>query len=182
MPAPARHTRTKPRTAAQLRSQSAFGGASLGWNELTDEQLDALCVSGKKVRSHPRGGQSGPLTGQNRFTAISRNHALLGLPPLMYPPECPVFSSNPVMALSITQGRGGGVALMLRVTEAPAGHMLVFASRPYNAGRRYSDKFRYLGLLPPPAGGESDITELYRSKFGNPPPDSARGAGYDVMI
>jgi hypothetical protein len=54
----------------------------------------------------------------------------------------------------------------------PGSHILVFASRPYNAGRRYCDKFIYLGLLPPPAGGESDISELYRSKFGNPPPGS----------
>jgi hypothetical protein len=75
------------------------------------------------------------------------------------------------MALSINQD-AGGIALELRVTQAPAGHILVFASRPYKAGRRYYDKFIYLGLLPPPAGGESDISELYVKKFGNPSPGS----------
>ena len=42
-----------------------------------------------------RGGQSGPLTGQNLFTAINRNQALLDLPPFVYPPERPAFDANP---------------------------------------------------------------------------------------
>jgi hypothetical protein len=162
---------TKHRTTAQLRAQSAFGGASLGWNQLTEEQREAWCAAAKMVRSHPRSGQSGPLTGQNLFTAINRNQALLELPPFVYPPQRPEFGSNPVRALSITQG-SAGIALRLLVTGEPAGHFLVFASRPYNAGRRYCDKFIYLGPLPPPTGGESDITELYLSKFGNPPAGS----------
>lgn len=162
---------TKPRTAAQRRAQAAFGGASFGWNNLTDEQYDAWRASGKKTRSHPRGGQSGPLSGQNLFTAINRNQALLGLDPLLYPAERPVFSSNPVGELSIAQGRDG-IVLKLRVAKAPAGHILVFASRPYNAGRRYCDKFLYLGLLPAPVRGESDITKLYARRFGPPWPGS----------
>jgi hypothetical protein len=166
------HTRsTRPRTAAQRHAQSAFGGASLGWNDLTDEQRDAWRAAGKKVRSHPRGAQSGPLTGQNLFTAINRNQALLGLPPLVHPPERPVFGPNPVAALSIIQDRGE-VALRLSVTAAPAGHILLFASRPYNAGRHYCDKFLYLGLLPAPVRGESDITNRYAKKRGWPWPGS----------
>jgi hypothetical protein len=54
----------------------------------------------------------------------------------------------------------------------PAGHTLVFGSRPHNAGRRYCDKFIYLGLLPAPVGGESDITEQYVKKHGKPRPGS----------
>ena len=147
-------------TAAQRESQSAFGTASLGWNNLTEEQRDAWREFSKKVRSHPRGGQSGPLTGQMLFTAINRNQALLGLPPFVYPPERPVFASNPVTALNITQD-SDGLALKLSVTKTPAADLLVFASRPYNAGRRYCDKFIYLGPLPTLAGGESDITAQY---------------------
>jgi hypothetical protein len=166
------HTRpSKPPTAAQRQAQTDFGAASLGWNDLTDEQRDAWRAYGKKVRSHPRGGQSGPLTGQNLFTAINRNQSLLGLPPFVYPPERPVFAPNPVVALSITQNRGR-VALKLTVSRAPAGHILLYASRPYNAGRQYCDKFIYLGPLPAPAGGENDITEQYVKKFGDPPPGS----------
>ena len=158
-------------TAAQRQSQSAFGSASLGWNNLTEEQRDAWCEFSKTVRSHPRGGQSGPLTGQMLYTAINRNQALLGLPPFVYPPERPVFGSNPIAALSIAQD-SDGVALKLSVTKAPAADLLVFASRPYNAGRRYCDKFIYLGPLPIPAGGESDITASYVKKYGQPWPGS----------
>lgn len=162
---------TKRRTAAQRRAQSAFGRASVGWNVLTEEQRDAWCVFAKTVRSHPRGGQSGPLTGQMLFIAINRNQAVLGLPPFVYPPERPTFGPNPVGALSITQGQDG-VALKLSVAKVPAGHILVFASRPYNAGRRYCDKFICLGPLPPPAGGETDITAQYVEKHGEPWPGS----------
>jgi hypothetical protein len=158
-------------TAAQRQSQSAFGSASLGWNNLTEEQREAWCEFSKKVRSHPRGGQSGPLTGQMLYTAINRNQALLGLPPFVYPPERPVFGPNPIAALSITQD-SDGIALKLSVTTAPAADLLVFASRPYNAGRRYCDKFIYLGPLPAPAGGESDITAPYVKKHGKPWPRS----------
>ncbi len=157
----------KPRTDAQLRAQTEFGDASLGYNHLTDEQRHAWCAYGKKVRSHPRGGQSGPLTGQNLYTAINRNQRLLGLPLFSYPPERPIFDPNPVAAFRITQGRDG-IALKLSVTAAPAGHILLYASRPYNAARRYCDKFIYLGTLPAAVRGESNITEKYLRK--QPPP------------
>jgi hypothetical protein len=161
----------RPRTNAQLQAQAHFGGASLGWNDLTEEQRDAWRDFGKKVRSHPRGGQSGPLTGQNLFTAINRNQALLGLPPFAYPPERPEFGPNPVVGFSITEDRNR-LALKLRVATPPAGHIVLFASPPHNAGRRYCDKFIFLGPLPPPVGDEIDITEPYLKKFGNPPPGS----------
>ena len=162
---------TKRPTAKQQQSASAFGGASLGCNGLTDAQLDAWRAFGKKVRSHPRGGESGPLTGQNLFTAINRNQALLGLPPFVYPPERPAFDANPVQALTITQD-ADGIALKVTVAKAPAAPILVFASRPLNAGRRYWDKFRYLGLLPPPDEGQIDITAQYLKVFSNPWPNS----------
>src|SRR5208282_1941195 len=166
------HTRpTRPRTAAQSRASSDFGRASLGWNGLTEKQREAWCEFSKKVHSHPRGGQSGPLTGQNLFTALNRNQALLGLPPFLYPPERPVFDPIPVEALTITEGRAG-IALKLTLTEPPTGHVLVYASRPYNAGRHYCDKFICLGPLPAPRAGQTDITALYVKVSGEPWPGS----------
>ena len=161
----------KRRTAAQRHSQAEFGDASLGWNDLTDEQRDAWREFAKNVLSHPRGGQCGPLSGQVLFTAINRNQRLLGLPPFLYPPVRPAFPRNPVRAMAISQG-SGGIALKLNVAEAPAGHILVFASRPYNAGRKYCDKFIYIGPLPASVGGESDITEQYLKKHIPPWPGS----------
>ena len=157
----------KPRTAAQLRSQSDFGAASARWNYLTEDQRKAWRAYGRKVRSHPQGGQSGPLTGQMLYTAINRNQAALGLPPFDYPPERPEFGPNPVVGFRITVRRGR-LVLKLTVSKAPAAHILLFASAPYNEGREYCDKFRYLGTLPASVRGEIDITALYLSKQGMP--------------
>ena len=157
----------KPRTAAQLRSQSDFRAASAGWNYLTEDQRKAWRAYGRNVRSHPQGGQSGPLTGQMLYTAINRNQAALGLPPLDYPPERPQFGPNPVVGFRITVRRGR-LVLKLTVSKAPAAHILLFASAPYNEGREYCDKFRYLGTLPASVRGEIDITALYLNKQGMP--------------
>ena len=166
------HTPPRKRpTAAQLRVRFEFGGASLGWKTLTEEQRGAWRARGKKVRSHPRGGQSGPLTGQNFYTAINRNQALLGLGRIVDPPDRPTFSPNAIGALSITR-ENGVLALNVSVLKARPGYTLVYASCPYNAGRTYCDKFAYLGLLPAPDGGQSDITELYVKRYGKPPPGS----------
>ena len=166
------HTRSrKPRTAAQLRSQSDFGAASARWNYLTEDQRKAWRAYGRKVRSHPQGGQSGPLTGQMLYTAINRNQAALGLPPIDYPPERPEFGPNPVVGFRIIVRRGR-LALKLTVPKAPAAHIVVFASAPLNQGREYCDKFRYLGPPPAPVRGEIDITARYLSKQVMPWPGS----------
>lgn len=161
----------KPRTKAQCDAQSVFGKASSLLATFTDEQLDAWREAGKKVRSHPRGGQSGPLTAQNFMTAINSNQALIGLEPLLYPPERPLFDANPVNGFSITLGKRG-IALKLSVAKAPTAHILVYASCPYNASRRYCDKFRYLGLVRATARGQRDITKQYLRRFAPPWPGS----------
>ena len=161
----------KPRTAAQQRSQSDFGAASARWNYITEDQRKAWRAYGRKVRSHPQGGQSGSLTGQMLFTAINRNQAALGLPPLDYPPERPRFGPNPVVEFRITVQRDR-LTLKLTVSKAPAAHILIFASAPFNQGREYCDKFRYLGTIPAPVRGESKITALYLGKQDMPWPGS----------
>jgi hypothetical protein len=161
----------KPRTAAQRRSQSDFGAASAGWDYLTEDQRTAWRAYGREVRSHPQGGQSGRLTGQMLYTAINRNQAALGLPPLDYPPERPRFGPNPVVGFRITVQRDR-LALKLTVSKASAAHILVFASAPFNQGREYCDKFLCLGPVPAQVRGEIDIAALYLSKQDMPWPGS----------
>jgi hypothetical protein len=63
-----------PRTPSQLERRAAFGAASHAYShspELTEEERRAYRVAGKKVRSRPRLGQSGPLTGQLYYVARS---------------------------------------------------------------------------------------------------------------
>jgi hypothetical protein len=158
---------TKPLTDAQVQSASDFGAASIGWNGLTDEQRDDWREVGKTVHSYPRGGTSGSLTGQNLFTAINRNQRLLGLPPFVYPPERPVFDPNPVTALNISKD-GDAVSLNLVLAQPFTGAILLYAARPLNAGRKYCDKYHYIGLVPPPERGQSNITAQYVKQYGQP--------------
>jgi hypothetical protein len=65
-----------------------------------------------------------------------------------------------------------GLTLKVHVPKAPSGHVLVFGVRPCSPGRRYCDKLRYIGLLPAPSGGWSEITTLYCKKYGVPPSGS----------
>ena len=76
-----------------------------------------------------------------------------------------------MQAFTITQD-ADGIALKLSVSQPSAAPILIFASRPYNAGRRYCDKFHYIGTLPPPDGGECDITVQYVKVYPQPQPNS----------
>jgi hypothetical protein len=54
-----------PRSAKQLASRSTFAAASKAYSQtLTEEQREQRRAAGANIRSRPRLGQSGPLTGQ----------------------------------------------------------------------------------------------------------------------
>ena len=158
-------------TAAQRHAWTTFGYASGGWGTLTDDQYRAWDAAAMKEKRRRHWPPSRRLTAQNLFTEINSHQAFLGLPPYLYPPDRPALSMDRLGPLIPSDGRGG-FTLKLGVPEVPAGHILVFGARPCNAGRRYCDKFCYLGLLPAPVGGLSNITKLYCEKFGEPWPGS----------
>jgi hypothetical protein len=51
--------------------------------------------------------------------------------------------------------------------------ILVQGARPVSSGIRYVGHFPFLGLLPPPVDGWSDITAMYVARFGVPKPGTA---------
>ena len=64
-----------PRTPAQLRSRSRLSAAAKQYSySLTEKRRDACIAAGAKLRSRPRLGQFGPLTGQQY--SIRRQYAL----------------------------------------------------------------------------------------------------------
>jgi hypothetical protein len=158
-------------TFAQDRAWGSFGGASCRWGTLTEEQYRAWDEAAKQEnrrRHRPRGHR---LNAQNLFTEINSHQAFLGLPPYLDPPERPAFIMDPLGPLMVCDGRAG-FALKLGVPKLPTGHILIFAARPCSPGRRYCDKLRYLGPLPAPSGGMSDITTRFCEKYGMPLPGS----------
>jgi len=68
---------------------------------------------------------------------------------------------------------GDKITLKLRVTSPPAQYILVYGAAPVRSCVRYVLHFPFLGLLPPPIDGWSDITEMYVARFGIPKPGTA---------
>jgi hypothetical protein len=64
----------------------------------------------------------------------------------------------------------GRLRLTLRVSGPVVEDIMVFGAAPCSAGRRKCRNAAYLGLLPAPVGGESDITKLYVARYGEPEP------------
>jgi hypothetical protein len=126
-------------------------------------------VPQKAALTPARLGQKGPLTGQQFWQAISTVRAIVGLPETLEVPARPVFSQSNVGRLVIENG-ADGVRLYLTVSGVPNEDVMVFGQEPCSRGRYKRRNVSYLGLLPPPIGGRSEITRLYQGKFGEPRP------------
>jgi hypothetical protein len=158
------------RTPARRRTRGSFGAIAKAWSErLTEEQRQAWVDSGAKVKSYPRLSQSGRLTGEMHFEGINSARARIGREILLWPPERVVFGPNPVEGLTISSDNGR-LRLRLRVSGPLAEDIMVFGQAPCSAGRKKWRHGAYLGLLPAPQAGESDITDLYVQKYGQPEP------------
>jgi hypothetical protein len=157
-----------PKTPAQMTIRSNLARVSARWRAITEKQRQAWTAGGRDAESRRRLGRSSFLTGCQFFIKINCARAAIGLEQLNDPPELPEFPDNPVGELLITNSRDT-IALKLSVPTAPAEHMLVFGAAPCSAGRSSARHFVFLGFLPVPARGVSDITDLYVARFGVPP-------------
>ena len=162
----------KRRTAAQRRTQEGMTQFSQGWSErLTEDQRTAWMRLAEALPRRVRKRRFYRVLGHQVFRAINTVLALLGREPRTDPPPRPNFGVNPRVTLHI-KGTAKGPTLKLRVSETLTEDIMVFASPPWKAGRTYCGDYRFLGLLPAPAKGWSDITRLYMKKFGVPPPNT----------
>ena len=112
------------RTPAPVRIRSNFVRVLARWGALTDEQRTVWAMAAEGVESRPRLGQSGGLSGYLLFVKINSTLAYYGQPPVVAPPERPIFDPNPVDGLVITN-TGGIIELKLRVTSVPGAQMVV---------------------------------------------------------
>jgi hypothetical protein len=157
-------------TPARERVCAVFGNNSRKWSaKLNEEQRGRWALAGAQVLSHPRLGQKGPLTGQQFWQAISTVRAVVGLPETLDVPPRPVFSDTRVGQLVIENG-ADGVRLYVAVSGELTEDIMVFGQEPCSRGRYQRRNVSYLGLLPPAIGGLSEITRLYKAKFGEPRP------------
>ena len=157
-------------TPARQHVCAVFGNNSRKWSaKLSEEQRDRWILAGAQVMSHPRLAQKGPLTGQQFWQAISTVGP-------SWASRKPWRSPLARCFLRVTWGRlviengADGVRLYLAVSGELNEDIMVFGQEPCSRGRYKRRNVSYLGLLPPPIGGRSEITRLYKAKFGEPRP------------
>ena len=136
------------------------------WRGLTAQQRLAWAVAAAACYTINPAGQRVALNGYNYYMKVNASRAAKGLSLFPLPPaSVPSFSVNPVAELVIT-GTGDNQRLKLRVLGLLAQHTLVQAAAPVSAGVRCVQHFPFVGFLPPPVDGWSDITDLVVGRYG----------------
>ncbi len=161
-----------PRTARQQEHRRNVRAVLGRWNTLTDEQQAAWRVAAANKWFVNDEGRQVRLNCYNFFASLNIRRADLDLPQFDFPLAEPGFKKNPVDELTASFV-GGVFTLRLRVPSPPAQYTLVYGAGPVRSAVRHVQHFQFLGLLPPPKDGWSDITELYVSRFGVPKPNWA---------
>jgi len=159
-----------PLTPARQHVCAIFGSNSRKWSaRLTNEPHERWILAGAQVMSRPRLAARGPLTGHQLWSGISATRAIVGLPETFEVPPRPVFGPSKVGRLVI-ENDDNGVRLYLAVSGQLNEDIMVFGQEPCSRGRYKRRNVSCLGLQPPPIGGPSEITHLYKAKFGQPRP------------
>jgi hypothetical protein len=161
-----------PRTARQQEHRHNLRAVSGRWHTLSLDQRTAWCALAANRRFLNEEGRQVRRNGYNLFVSLNTRRADLALPQFDLPPAEPVFSQNPVDELAATF-EGGKLTLKLRVPGPTAQYTLVCGAAPVRSGVRHVQLFPFLGLLPPPKEGWSDITDLYVARYGVPKPNQA---------
>ena len=138
-------------------------------HKLSDEQLDRWSLAAARVMSDPTLGQSGALSPQQLYTSINSVRSRVNMPETWDPPAPVAFGPSAVGELVI-ENTEAGVRLGLRISGDLKEDVMVFGQEPCSSGRRKRRNVAYLGLLSRPVGGLSDITYLYRARYGEPRP------------
>jgi hypothetical protein len=158
---------SNPRTADQQGHRRNILAVSRRWRRLSLEQVGtwrALAASTSFVNDK---GKRVRLNCFKLFVSLNTRRADLGLPQFDTAPAKPVFGTSPVVELAVTYP-GGKFTLQIRLNGTPEQLILVQGAKPVRSCVRCVQHFPFLGLLPPPIDGWSDITELYVARFGTP--------------
>ena len=156
-----------PRTSEQQGHRNNVRSVSGRWRTLAPEQQAGWRIAAANKLFVTENGHQVRRNGYNFFVSLNTRRADLGLPQFDLPPPEPDFRLNPVAELVITN-TGGKITLKLRVPSPPAQYTLVQGPAPVRTAVRCVQHYPFLGLLPPPTDGWSDITELYVARYGVP--------------
>ena len=156
-----------PRSEQQQAHRDNVRAVTARWGTLSAQQKAAWCAATASRYFINEAGRRVRLNGYHHFVSLNVRRADLGLPQFDLPPAQPVFPANPVQEL-LAAFTDGVFTLKLRVAGTPTQYILVCAGAPVGTGVRYMHHFPFLGFLPPPKGGWSDIAALYVARYGVP--------------
>ena len=163
---------TNPRTASQQAHRRNILATSRRWRTPSLDQQGTWRVLAANTSFVNDQGQQVRLNCFKLFVSLNTRRADLGLPQFDVAPAQPAFGDSPVKELAVTYPEGK-FTLKARVEGIPDQLILVQGARPVRSSVRYVWHFPFLGLLPPPIDGWSDITEMYVARFGVPKPGTA---------
>jgi hypothetical protein len=161
-----------PRTPKQQLGRAVLGMVTGHWRALSAEDQDAWCLGGADPYTMSRLGRTAPLSGFHYYARINNARAAIGLSRFNRPPAIPSFGLNTTGPLAITIA-AGVITLKLPVVSLPTQYVLVEGAAPCSGGVRYAKHYPFLGFLPEPVDGSSDITALYVARYGVPPVGAA---------
>jgi hypothetical protein len=149
-----------PKTERQQATRQGFGALSSQWHALPPEAQLAWCAAAIRDRTG--------LSGYHYFMKLNPGRIHIGLARLDYPPsQRPGFDVSSVGELVVVMV-DGKPRIKLHVPNPPGQYTLVAGAASVSAGVRCVQHYCYLGLLPPPQDGWSDITDLYVARYGEP--------------
>src|ERR1035441_10137993 len=154
-----------PRSPEQQGHRINVRAVTGRWGTLGAAQRAAWCAATANKYFVNEAGCRVRLNGYHHFVSLNTRRADLGLPQFDLPPAEPVFIPNPVAELVATN-TGGKFPLKLPDPSPPAQYTLVQGAAPASAGVICVQHFPFLGLLPPPTDGWSDITNIYKAGDG----------------
>jgi len=146
----------------QTKTRGDFGALASQWRGLEPEAKFAWCAA--SIRDGLR------ISGFSYFMKLNTPRIHIGLSRLDYPPSGrPSFEANGVTEVVIVV-IDGKASIKVHAPGPTAQHTLVEVAAPVSAGVRFVQGYRYVGLLPAPVDGWSDIAELVVRRFGEPIP------------
>ena len=164
----------KGMTTARRRERRNMGEVAQGWEPLEEWERDEWRRRAGRIRIRIRRkrnlgnigkARSRAMRGEELYVKINRVREKCGYERRRLPPPDPKFGANPVKPeLSVTRAKGR-LAIKLGVRAAPVNDIMVYGSPPRRAGQGPGGNYAFLGLLPPPKGGESEIAEMYLTKL-----------------
>ena len=156
---------SNPQTADQQAHRHNVRAVTRRWSTLTLEQCAAWRSLAANTYFVTETGSQVRLSGYHLFASLNVRRADLVLPQFSDPPAKAVFSTGMVFDLTATH-IGGKTTITLCLQGSSAQYVVVQAARPKKSGVRVVQHFPFLVLLPAPADGCYDLTELLVARYG----------------